>query len=441
MPWQPLPRFKGMSLKRNIIANYAGAGAIVLFPVVALPWYLRFLGPEQFGLISFVATLQIVMGLVDAGLGQALVREFAVQFASRIEGKLRVARLLFAFERIYWIFALVMGLFVALMSGIIATQWLGLNAQHLASGELAIVGASAIFAIQFPGALYRSLLIGGQAQVTLSLISIASAFARHFGGVLVVMTWPTIFSYLLWHGFVALLETIIRAKFAWRIVDVDRRQVVWDSAELKPLWRMMMRLTSAVLLGALAVQSDRIILSRMVSIDQFGFYVIAASISLGLLQLIYPILQAIMPKAVALKDQPIELLALSQKLVLYLALVVGVSAMGYLLFGKLILHLWLRNLEAEAAIYPLLSVLLFGTALNAFYNVGYMNWMVAGKAFRVFQVNALTLILTLSMVPPLVNHYGSIGAAFSWVMINLIGLLLSFGWLIKKPSEKGNGIS
>ena len=66
-----------MTLRKNIFANYIGAGAVALGPILVLPWYLAALGPKQFGLIGFIGMLQAVLGLLDAGMSQALVREIA----------------------------------------------------------------------------------------------------------------------------------------------------------------------------------------------------------------------------------------------------------------------------------------------------------------------------------------------------------------------------
>ena len=71
-----------MTLKRNILANYLGTGVVALAPMLALPWYLAALGPKQFGLIGFIVMLQAVLGLLDAGMSQALVREIAVRLDS-----------------------------------------------------------------------------------------------------------------------------------------------------------------------------------------------------------------------------------------------------------------------------------------------------------------------------------------------------------------------
>ena len=102
------------------------------------------------------------------------------------------------------------------------------------------------------------------------------------------------------------------------------------------------------------------------------------------------------------------------------------------------LNLWLRNSEAVQGIYQILAILLVGTSLNALYNVGYLNWLVYEKTHRVFQVNTLALVLSLAVIPPLVDLGGSVGAAFGWVTINLIGFLLSLEWIKKKSNERNN---
>lgn len=124
-----------MTLKRNILANYFGMSLVALAPILALPWYLEALGPKQFGLIGFIAMLQAVLGLLDAGMSQALVREIAVRFDSTRDGRHRAAKLLYGFERLYWSFALCAGCITLLLADMIAAHWLKLEGLPVTSGE------------------------------------------------------------------------------------------------------------------------------------------------------------------------------------------------------------------------------------------------------------------------------------------------------------------
>lgn len=425
-----------MTLRKNILANYLGAGTVALAPILALPWYLEALGPRQFGLIGFIVVLQAVLGLVDAGMSQALVREIAVRLDRKGEGRRSTASLLFGFERLYWLFAFSVGCVTLLLADAIATHWLNLEGLPAASGRYAIYGAAFIFAFQFPGSVYRSLLVGAQAQVALNGVMLVGALVRHVGGVIVVLAMPTLPAYLIWHASIALLETLVRGRTAWNTLNVRRAQVRWEIAELRPAFRLVVTLSGATWLGALTVQMDKIILSRLVAIEQFGYYTIAATVAAGMLQLIYPLVQAVLPRAIQLRAEPVALRRLCIKLVWLIGLLVGLVALFFISAGDWLLAGWLRNQEVVTIVYPLLAVLFVGSALNAFYNVGYINWIVHEKIHRVFLVNALALVLSVALIPPLVAWKGTIGAAFGWLAINLIGFVLSLEWLKRKQDER-----
>ena len=424
-----------MTLKKNIVANYAGMGVVALAPVLALPWYLAALGSKQFGLIAFVIMLQAVLGLFDAGMSQALVREIVVRLDTTERGQRSTAALLFGFERIYWLFAMCASCIALLLANSIATYWLKLGDTPAELGRGAIYGAAAIFAAQFPGSIYRSLLVGAQAQVKLSSLMFGGALLRHVGGVVVVTMLPTLTAYLIWQTTVALLETLMRARLAWATVGIKRNQVGWEIKELLPAWKLVISMSGSVSLGALTVQMDKIVLSRMVSIEQFGYYVIASTVGVGVLQLIYPLLQAILPRAVQLRKDPFTLRSLYVKTFRLISLMIVLGGLVFSISGERLLLFWLGDAQVVEAVYSVLSILLIGTAFNALYNIGYINWIANDKIYCVFQVNALGLALSVALIPPLVKCHGMMGAAFGWVAMNLVGLLLSLEWLKREQDE------
>lgn len=419
-----------MTLRKNIVANYLGTGVVVLAPILALPWYLSLLGPERFGLIGFVITLQALLGLVDAGMSQALVREFAVRLDAE-NGERSTAELLFGFERIYWLFALCAGCLTLLLANVIAAHWLNLKDLPVTTGRDAIYGAAIIFAVQFPGSVYRSLLVAAQAQISLNSVVFGSTLMRHVGGVLLMFVWPTLQTYLVWQALIALLETLLRGRFAWGALNIKRRQVEWQTSGLKKVWKSVASMTGATWLGALTVQTDKIFLSRMAPIEQFGYYVIASTVAMGALQLIYPLVQAVLPRAIQLRNERIALRNLLIKLTRGIGWLAVLGALIFVTAGGWLLSMWLRSAPAVEAVYPLLSVLLVGAGLNAFYNVGYVNWMVHEKFRRILLVNGLSLVLSVALIPLFISSQGTIGAAFGWLTINLIGLIVSLEWLRK----------
>lgn len=425
-----------MSVKKNAAANYLGTGMVALAPLLAMPWYLALLGPSLFGLVGFIATLQAVLGLLDAGMSQTLVREVALRFAASDQARHKTGILLLGFERLYWMFALVAACMTYWLAEAIATHWLQLGDLPLEDGKFAVTGAAILFAVQFPGSIYRSVLVGTQAQVKLNFLMASAALIRHVGAVVVLKFWPDLGTYVLWHATAALLETLLRRLLAWRQLGVGGVRIGWNTQDLRPVLQTAAGMSAAALLGALTVQMDKIVLSRMVSLEQFGYYTVASSVAMGLLILISPLVQAVLPRAVQLRDQPLVLRHLSFKLICLIAgMVIAVVAV-FICCGHWLLMLWLHDDRAVAVIHPLLSVLLLGTAMNAFYNVGYIHWLVQERVGRILLVNGLSVVLALVLTPLLVLWKGSLGATLGWVLINLLGLLISLEWLKRKSYEK-----
>lgn len=419
-----------MSIRRDALANYLGSGVQVLAPLLALPWYLQALGPKAYGLLSFVVTLQAVLALVDAGVAQALVREFTIREAERAAGRARVASLLTGLQWMYAGGGLVLGGATLLMAPWIAARWIHLDGLPLSMGIQAVAGAAAIFATQFPGSLYRSVLLSLHRQSVFQCALVAWTLTRHAGGVLLLMHWPDLWVYLVWHALAGLGETATRAWLAWRSVGwgLGRWQDV--VGELHSVWRPVVAMGGAIFVGALCVQIDRVLLSRMVGVEQFGAYAIAATLAVGVLQAINPLMVAALPRLVVVRMDPEALRRLSLRLFAANLGVVLAGAVVFGLWGEWLLTLWLRDPSVVSSVLPILSVALWGSALNALYGVGYVNWLAHGMSGRILLVNAASLGTALLTIPPLVGQWGVVGAAFGWVAMNAIGFLCSLGWLI-----------
>lgn len=402
---------------------------MVVAPVMALPWYLSILGPKQFGLISFVTALQVFLGLLDSGISQVSMREFSVRMNETQDGRHSAATLLFGFERIYWLVAICAGTITLLFSDYISNHWLVLDPESTALGLAAVCGAAVIFTAQFPGTLYRSFLAGAQEQVTLNVVAVTGLLLRHVGGVSLLLIWPQLSTYLIWQAGIAILETAVRQHLAWKILGIRRGDVTWNSAALSSIWPAVAKMSGAVILGALTTQMDKIILSRMLPIEQFGYYAIASTISQGVLNLIYPLVQAISPRMMQLSLHPVALRTLNIKLARSIAIMVIAGAVGFIVLGEWVLGFWLKNPKAVAVVHPLLSILLIGSALNAFYHVGYFNWLATGMVRRILLVNVASLVVCLAITPPLVSIHGVIGATFGFLAMNAIGLAISLEWL------------
>lgn len=427
-----MPNADHSRARNNILGNYLAAGAMVVAPVLAMPWYLKLLGPEQFGLLVFLTTLQVFLALLDSGLSQVSMREFSVRMNGADDGRQSAAALLLGFERVYVAIAVVASGVTLLAAPFIASHWLVLDSAATSLGYIAVCGGAVIFLFQFPGTLYRSFLNGAQAQVRLNIIGIASLALRHGGSVALLLWRPELSTYLLWQATTVLLETLLRVWVSWRLLGIRRSNVKWNMSILRPVLPAVAKMSGAVVIGSLAAQADKILLSLLLPIDKFGYYAIATTVSQGVLQVVYPLMQALSPRMMQLHDNPKALYALNLRLTLTIGAIVVVAGGGFAVAGRWLLEVWLGNPAVVAIVHPVLTILLIGSAFNALYHVGYYNWIVHGRAKRILTVNVISLAISVVMTPLMVMWQGVIGATFGFAAINLIGLLFSLEWIFSK---------
>src|SRR5437764_3080438 len=67
----------GRLISRNWVVNLFGQGLPLLIGVVTIPWLLRYLGVERFGILSITWTLLGYAGQFDLGLGRATTKYVA----------------------------------------------------------------------------------------------------------------------------------------------------------------------------------------------------------------------------------------------------------------------------------------------------------------------------------------------------------------------------
>ena len=415
-------------LIKNVASNYLAAVTTAIAPLLAVQWYLDSVGAYKFGLISLITTLQVVLGLLDAGLSQALIREFSKPESESAE-KIRILQ---AAEIGYFSIGLIGGLLLFFGSDLIVERWLSPEESQWDETLSAIKGAGLIFAIGFPASVYRSLLLGLQAQVKLNMALIAFTLVKTAGGVVIIAFTHSVVDYVLFQIVVTLAETCTRRFLALTSVGASGYGLRFAWRDIESLRKIALVMSVAALLGALTVQTDRLFLSGMVSLEIFGYYNVAANVASGVLILLNPITQAYWPKAIGCREDLIALKKICTEYFLCVFLLIILGVIGYQLLGHWVLSLLFKAAKTVDIVYSALSILLIGTVLNALYSVGYMAWIARGQAGKIFTVNLLSLLAALIAIPFGIEHFGYRGAAAGWLIINLIGFLYSLEWLFLK---------
>ena len=427
-------------LKKNIVANFGGSVWTGLMGLVFVPLYIHFLGIEAYGLIGIFATLLALFGLLDMGLSGTLNREMAR--LSVQDGKAREMRdLVRTLEIPYWAVGLLISVIVIVLSPFIAYHWV--NAKNLSpkTVQTAIMIMGLAVAFQWPMGFYSGGLMGLQRQVLLNVINVVMATFRGLGAVLILwLVSPTVEAFFSWQIVVSVVNIGLIVFFLWRSLPHAAEKPHFRRQLLLNIWRFAVGMTGITVLVTILMQLDKIILSRMLSLEMFGYYTLASVVAMTLYRFISPVFSATYPRltnlvALGAKEELTLLYHKSAQLVSVLLLPTAVVTA---LFSKQILLLWTQNSTTAEQTYLLVSILVMGTAFNGLMNIPYALQLASGWTRLTFFVNLASVLLLVPLMIVLTKWYGAVGAASVWVILNGGYIVFAIQIMHRRllPSEK-----
>jgi O-antigen/teichoic acid export membrane protein len=292
--------------KKNIAANFTGSIWQALMGLIFVPFYIKFIGIESWGLIGFFATLQAVLGLLDMGLNSTINRELAR--LSVLSGKEQEMRhLVRTLEVLYWGVAIFVGIIVFSLSPFIARYWINAGQLSPETIEEALLIMGIVMTLQMPIGFYSGGLMGLQRQVLLNVINVCMSTMRSAGAVLILwLVSPTIQAFFLWQIVVSAIHVFFLAMSLWRKLPPAEEKAVFQKLLLKGIWRFAAGMTGISTFVLILTQLDKIILSKLLSLEMFGYYMLASLVAASLVLLIVPVFNGVYPRfaqLVSLNDE------------------------------------------------------------------------------------------------------------------------------------------
>jgi O-antigen/teichoic acid export membrane protein len=408
-------------LKKNIAANFAGNIWQVIMGLVLIPLYIKFMGIESYGLIGVFVTLQVLFGLFDAGLGSTLNREMARRATlPRQEQEMR--NLVRTLETLYWSIAVAVGITVVSLSPIMAHHWIqsGQLPPQTVEQALFIMGFTMVF--QMPIGFYSGGLMGLQKQVLLNVINVCMNTLRDVGAVLILwLVSPTIQAFFLWQLVITATNAFLLAFFLWHRLPLGEKKAVFQVQLFQGIWRFSAGMSGIAILGTILTQLDKVVISKILSLEMFGYYMLASVVAMSLVRLFTPVFSSIYPRftqLVSMNDQDgiTELYHKSCQLIAVLILPVAIVIA---FFSYEVILLWTQNQVTAERTHLILSILICGTALNGLMHPPYALQLAFGWTQLSFFKNIIAVILLVPLTIYTTTHYGAAGAASIWLLLNV----------------------
>ncbi len=429
-----------MIIRNNVIANYFGQAWRMAMGFAFIPLYIKYLGIESYGLIGIFFLLQAWLGLLDLGVRPALSREMS-RFTAGAHDAESVRNLLRSIESFVVLVAVLIAIVIAAGSTWIPGHWI----IHWTLPPAAVANAfslmGVVIAFSLVESMYISCLAGLQRQVLLNALSSIVSTARGLGAVLVLaLVSPSISAFFLWQIGVSVVSVVLFAHAVYSLLPASAAPTRISIAPLKDVWRFAGGVTAITFLGLLLTQSDKLLLSRMLSLEAFAHYVLAGTVAGGLYALTAPITLAFNPKFTELitaKD-PVALRGAYHLGAQLVTTIVGSAAVVLIVFSRQVLLAWTADPILTAQVLPLVQVLTFGTFLNALMWIPYQMQLAHGWTSLAVKINIVAVSTLLPTIYLAASRFGGIGAAWAWVALNVGYVVIAIHFVHRRilPTEK-----
>ncbi len=404
-------------LRQNVLANFIGNAVTAAVAIATVPIVIHFLGVEAYGLLGIYASLLVISTLLTNGLDVTINREIAVSTGTGT-AESPVRNLMRSLEIVYWLVAAAIGVGVVAVSPALTT-WIQRGDVPEASVRQAVVLMGIGLALTIPASLYMGALKGLQRHVLLNKVVVTFSVLQGVGVALVL--WkisPSLNAFFIWEAATCALQTFVLRHQVWQNLPGSKGSFRFD--ELRRVRRFTMEISGITLLKVLLTQSDKILLSRLLPLRTFGYYVLAGTVASGLTRLLAPLPSAFFPRFTELVGQQDErsLVVLYHRGCQLVSLLALPAAAVIVAYSPELLQLWTHDSAIVQGARVLTSLLVIGAALNGLMQLPYSLQLAYGWTRLVLMTNLVAVAVLLPAMGGATVLWGATGAAVVWICLN-----------------------
>lgn len=413
-------------VKKNIIANFLGSAWTGLIALVFIPSYISLMGAEAFALIGLFIALANLLSALDFGISPTLNRELATASVNRETAKMR--NTLRSFEILYLIIILLV--IATLMGGspYLAEFWLQNNRLSTETVEDSLQLMALVIALHLFSNFYSAGLAGLQHQVQANMLNAVMTTLRYAAVVplLYYISAAPVF-FFAWQLLVGLLHVVALALLLWQKILLPSHRPVFQKRLVHKVWKFSAAVSAISIIGLLLAQMDRMFLSRLLSLEDLGYYSVASVIAMGIApRIASPFFTALYPRFTQYFKQSEEDKAISLYHVgcLMLALVLIPVSLFISLYSSELLWLWTHDYKTVEMASLVLSLLALGCLFHGMMYIPYALQLAYAKIKVALAINFISLCVMIPLMLVFYYSYGTIGVALTWLLINIFATLV-----------------
>ena len=408
-------------IKVNIFANYFGVIITTALSFLVVPFYLRFLGKDAFGLVGIASLIQGWIMLLNSGLAPVTGREAAKAYSGSSDWN--KAAFFFRTVDIFLIFlSCIVFIVFIIISKPLSMMWIKSNTLDNQTIVLALCLLVVMTLFRLLTSVTRGILINIEMQVWLNNNLILFSLLRFAASIPLLYFYPHVNLLFAWWLIISITEYLTVQRKVWNTIPYKIKLFSFDFNSLRQQWKIISALASTSLIWVLITNMDKLILSTHLTLEDYGFYSITVLLSGGIIILAQPIAQAFQPRMTSAfsSEGVIQAEKILENATHWIVYLIFPIVMVLCFYPQQIIYIWTGNVEASRQAGNLLPGYTFGNVFIALGSILYAFQVSVGVVRKHLQGNILLCVCYLPLLPITVSKYGALGVSLLWAGINIL---------------------
>lgn len=422
-------------MKKKIIFSYFTQIVSIVGGIVSIPFLINRLGIESYGLIAFYISFQSVFSLLDLGLGAALSRECIRYRANLIDIK-DFGSLLKVIQLTIFLIAISTPLLTGLNANNISEIWINKSLLKAEDINYCLIILSLISAIRFLSGLNRSIIIGYEKQNLLNFGNLVGAIFRYYIIIIIINHIDNIKDYFNYQLIFCLIEYVYFFAISNKLFNYR-----WKTTNLfiglkilKKSLKFSLQISILSITWIIITQLDKLLISGLINLEEFGFYSVATSLAAGLLMIPGTINTVILPKITTLyiKEDLKEFQKnyITVSLAVFCIILPITIAMFY--YPEQILYAWTGNVDIAVNSSYILKYYAVGNFLLAMAGMPFLLQYAKGDLKVNVIISSFYFLIFLPILYIIVQKYGLLGGCIFWIIFNFINFIINISYFHNK---------
>lgn len=406
-------------LSKNIIYNIVGQSLVLILGFISVKYVYSQLGGDIVGIIYFAVMVNSILCMtLELGICSTTVREVSAHYET---DSLYTQEFIRVFSSFYWILYVVFGVLIYLFAPVLVEKWLNLHHVDSATTEYALRVLLISSLLALPKSFYASIIRGLQRMKINNVIDAVTVGVQQIGIIIIILKGGNLIHVAYWIATTHLLSLIAFIVACARFFPSHKTLIPGYSRSIIERNLQYTAQMTVISLTALAyLQADKVILSKILPIDTFGYYYFAYSLVAKGALVTMAISHAVFPHVSniygtgdrnAMQKQYHKL----QNMLCFLI----VPVFAAISFASLPLFSYLFNEDIARTLLLPITLLCIGFYMTGTLTIPNNISFVVGKPNIVVRQNLLAIFMVLPVTFLSIRMWGMVGASLSNVVYSL----------------------